>query len=171
MRGFVHVYTGNGKGKTTSVLGMAVRASGHNKKVFIGQFMKGMEYGENLYFKKDKNILIKQFGWDKCIRKDEVNDTHRKITGAGLRECKKIIQSDKYDIVILDEVIVSVWFGLVTEEMVLDIINTKPERLELILTGRYATENIIKGADLVTEMKSLKHYYDRNIKSRVGIEY
>ena len=170
MKGFVHVYTGNGKGKTTSAVGLAIRASGHKKRVFIAQFMKGVQYGENLYLANSSHIDIEQFGWDKCISKDEVNEAHRKITEEGILKCREIMASRRYDVMILDEVLIAIWFGLISENKVLDFIENKPEELELILTGRHATDSIVEKADLVTEMNSIKHYYDKGITSRQGID-
>lgn len=171
MQGLIHIYTGDGKGKTTSAFGLAIRASAHGNKVYIAQFMKGQLYGENLYLKNDKNIDIEQFGWKGCIRKDEVNETHRKIVEDGLARCSILMLSNKYDLVILDEIIVAVWFGLVDEATILKLIDAKPYDTELVLTGRYASEKLIEKADLVTEMRKLKHPYDKGIEGRIGIEY
>ncbi len=170
MKGCVQVYTGNGKGKTTAALGLALRASGCEKKIFIGQFMKGQKYSELNALAKIPCIDVEQFGLDKCIRKEEVTPEYVEKTKKALEYCKEKILSRKYDIVILDEINVSVWFGLAEEKDVLDIIDEKPAEVELVLTGRYASEAIIDKADLVTEMKCIKHYFDKGIPSREGIE-
>lgn len=171
MRGLVHIYTGDGKGKTTSVFGLAIRALAHGKKIYIGQFMKGQPYGETLYLKDDQNIEITQYGWRDCIRKDEVGEIHRKIVEDGLSRCAVLMLSNKYDLVILDEIIVTVWFGLIDEKKLLEFIDIKPYETELVLTGRYASEALIGRADLVTEMRKIKHPYDKGIEAKAGIEY
>jgi len=171
MSGFVQVYTGNGKGKTTAALGLAVRASGHGHMTFLAQFMKGMWYGELESIKNNWLIDVVQFGWEECIRKEEVNDTHRVIIQNGLEQSLARMLSGKYQMVILDEIIVSAWFGLVDESDILEFIKSKPEDIELILTGRYASDKLIEIADLVTEMKDIKHYYDRGVEAREGVEF
>ena len=169
--GKVHVYTGNGKGKTTSALGLAIRAAGNGMNVFIGQFMKGEEYSEIKFLRNISNIELKQYGWEKCIRKENVNTFHKNKTFGGLTDCRKRIENKKYDLVILDEILVSIWFGLVKESEVIELINNKPDHCEVVLTGRYASGRIIELADLVTEMKCIKHYYNEGVLSRKGIEF
>ena len=170
MKGLVHIYTGDGKGKTTAALGLALRAAGNGMKTFIGQFMKGCEYSELNSIRRIREIEIEQFGWEKCIRKEDVKPLHKERTRQGLNICYEKVGSQQYDIVILDEILVSIWFGLIDEKDVIDFINWHPRESELVLTGRNATENLITMADLVTEMKCVKHYYDRGIMSRKGIE-
>ncbi|HBM15757.1 MAG TPA: cob(I)yrinic acid a,c-diamide adenosyltransferase [Lentisphaeria bacterium] len=171
MKGLVQLYTGNGKGKTTSAFGLALRASGHGKKNLIAQFMKGTDYGENISLKGYKNIDILQFGWKECIRKDEVREFYKSIIEDGLGKCLVVMLEGKYDIVILDEIIVSVWFGLVDEKKLIEFIDSKPFTVELILTGRYASEALIEKADLVTEMREVKHPYGKGTQARKGIEF
>lgn len=115
MKGLVYIYTGDGKGKTTSAFGMAIRTAAYGRKVYIAQFMKGMPYGENIYLKDDMNIEIEQFGWDKCIRKKDVNQEHKQIIENGLIVCKEKMISQAYEMIILDEIIVAVWFDRRTE--------------------------------------------------------
>lgn len=170
MKGYIQIYTGNGKGKTTAAIGLAVRAAGHNKNCFIGQFMKGREYGELKTLSNIPQIEIEQFGITKCITKEEVTEKYKEKSKKALQKCKSKMLSGKYEIIVLDEINVSVWFGLITEKDVLDLIAKKPENVELILTGRYAPESIIEKADLVTEMKIIKHYYDKGVNARDGIE-
>jgi cob(I)alamin adenosyltransferase len=170
-KGYVQVYTGDGKGKTTAAIGLAVRAAGHSKRTFIGQFMKGMMYGELESLKDNWLIDIKQYGWVDCIRKEQVNDTHIQITRNGLKECRERMLTGKYSLVILDEILVSQWFGLVSEDELLDFIEAKPEGVELVLTGRNASERILQKADLITEMKNIRHYYDDGLQARKGIEF
>ena len=171
MKKLIHVYTGNGKGKTTAALGLALRAAGNGMKTFIGQFMKGYEYSEIKALKCIKEIDIQQFGWENCIRKEDVRGIHHKKTVKGLEFCSHVMASEEYDIVILDEILVSIWFGLISVVEVIDLIGQYAGSCELVLTGRYAPQEIIDIADLVTEMRCIKHYYDQGVLSRLGIEY
>ena len=171
MKGFVHVYTGNGKGKTTAAFGLTLRACGAGLKVFIGQFIKGQTYHENIAVQKYlKNIEVKQYGLDCFIIK---TPTAEDIYAArkGLEEMKKIILDGKYDVVVMDEVNIALHYKLFTVEELLRVIENKPKHVELVLTGRYAPTEIIEVADLVTEMKEVKHYYQQGIEARDGIEY
>lgn len=170
MKGFVQIYTGHGKGKTTAAFGLALRAAGHGMSVFIGQFMKGVSYGELETVKAIPLIEVMQFGEEHCIRKEDVTEDYRKITNEGLEICFEKMSSGAYDMIILDEINVAVWFGLVEEQQVLDFIARRPAHVELILTGRYAPQLLIEQADLVTEMKCMKHYFDLGIQAREGIE-
>jgi cob(I)alamin adenosyltransferase len=171
MKGRIHIYTGDGKGKTTAALGLALRAAGNGMKTYIGQFMKGCEYGELKIIKNIKEIEVEQFGWENCIRKEDVQTFHKEKTRKGLQICLNKAAGKEYDIIILDEILVSLWFGLVEEGDVIDFIKRYPRDKDLVLTGRYATEKIMNMADLVTEMKCIKHYYDKGIVSRKGIEF
>ncbi|MCX7975085.1 MAG: cob(I)yrinic acid a,c-diamide adenosyltransferase [Candidatus Aminicenantes bacterium] len=171
-KGYVQVYTGNGKGKTTAALGLALRAAGYGLKTYIGQFLKGQPYGELEAVKKlGGKIIIEQFGRKGFIHVTE-NPDEEDIQRArfGLNRSLKIMLSGKFQIVVLDEINVALYFGLVTEKEVLDFIDKKPESVELILTGRYAPASIIRRADLVTEMKEKKHYYQKGVRARKGIE-
>jgi cob(I)alamin adenosyltransferase len=132
--------------------------------------MKGREYGELKTLRKIPQIELEQFGISKCITKEEVSEEYKKKSKKALEKCKSKMLSGKYEIIILDEINVSIWFGLIKEKDVLDLIEKKPENVELILTGRYAPESIIEKADLVTEMKNIKHYYDNGVNARDGIE-
>jgi cob(I)alamin adenosyltransferase len=170
MNNYVHVYTGNGKGKTTSALGLTLRASGNGMKIFFGQFMKGEEYSEIKSLRKLPGIEIVQLGIKKCILKKEVDQAYIDKTKKGLEFCRQKVLNGNYDLVVLDEIIVSVWFGLLDEADVINFINEFSGQFELVLTGRYATQAIIDKADLVTEMKCIKHYYDKGVMSRKGIE-
>ena len=171
MKGFVHVYTGNGKGKTTAAFGMALRAEGAGLKVFIGQFVKGKTYNENVAITRNlKNITVKQYGLG-CfiIKTPTTNDI--KAARKGLEEMKKIILDGKYDVVVMDEVTIALHYKLFEVDELIGLIRKKPGHVELVLTGRYAPTEIIEVADLVTEMKEVKHYYQRGIEARAGIEY
>ncbi len=169
-KGQVQVYTGNGKGKTTAAIGLAIRSAGYGLRSFIGQFMKGIPYGEHVALRAIPEITIEQFGDKTCLRQDDVTELHRRQARTGLARCREIMSSKTYDLIVLDEINVAIWFGLVSEQDVLAFIEEKPENVELILTGRYAPQTIVSRADLVTEMKAVKHYFDTGLPARDGIE-
>ena len=170
-KGYVHVYTGNGKGKTTAALGLALRAAGHGMYTYIGQFMKGQAYGEIKALKGNPYVTIEQFADDQClIRKRDVGEKHITQAHEGLQRCREAMLSREFQLVILDEVNVATWFGLLQEEELLEFLEKRPEDVELICTGRYAPECLIERADLVTEMRCVKHYYDQGVPARDGIE-
>ena len=170
MKGYVQVYTGNGKGKTTAAIGLAVRAAGANLKVFIGQFVKGMHYSELESLKRFSDLItIKQFGRE-CFIFHDPTEEDIKCARDGLQEAKEIINSGEYQVVILDEINIALYYNLFPIDEVIDIIKNKPENVELILTGRYAPQEIIDIADLVTEMREIKHYYVKGVVAREGIE-
>ena len=170
MKGYVQVYTGNGKGKTTAAFGLALRAAGAGLKVFIAQFVKGMKYSELESIKKlDDMITIKQYGSGWFIQK-KINQKDINLAQNGLKEVQNIINSGNYQLVILDEANIATHFKLFSPKELLELINSKPDHVELIITGRYADPLIIDNADLVTEMHEIKHYYHKGIKARLGIE-
>ncbi len=170
MKGYVQVYTGEGKGKTTAALGLALRAAGAGLKVYIGQFMKKRNYSELKSLQKFKdNIKTEQFGRQRFIGQ-KIMKEDKLLAQEGLEKIKKIIQSGKYNLVILDEINVVLSYGLLSEDEVIEIIKAKPEAQEIVLTGRGASQRIMKLADLVTEMKQIKHYFSKGVKARVGIE-
>jgi cob(I)alamin adenosyltransferase len=171
-KGFIQIYTGHGKGKTTAALGLAVRAAGHGKKTYIGQFLKGQDYGELHSLKKLGSLItIEQFGRDTFIHVTEETDPEDvAMVLEGLMTCMKAMLSGKYDVIILDEINVAIYFKLIAEEEIHKFLDRKPEHVEVILTGRFAPEALIARADLVTEMKEIKHYYTRNVRARDGIE-
>ncbi len=171
-KGYIQVYTGNGKGKTTAALGLALRAAGYKHKVYIGQFLKGQEYGELLSAKKlSPYITIEQFGRKGFIHVTKDPDEEDiKRAKRGLKKCLEAMLSRKYRIIILDEINVAVDLNLITEEEVHEFLDKRPEDVEIILTGRYAPPSFLKRADLVTEMKEKKHYYKKGVKAREGIE-
>lgn len=171
-KGYVHVYTGNSKGKTTAALGLALRAAGRGLKTYMGQFMKGQKYGELKAIEMLKPyITIEQYGKDTLLHvQNPPNAEDIKMAQIGLAKGKAAMLSGEYNLVILDEINVANYFNLITVEEMLDIIKLKPDGVELIFTGRYAPEEIIEAADLVTEMKEIKHYYTRGIEAREGIE-
>lgn len=169
-KGYVQVYTGDGKGKTTAALGLALRAAGHGMRTYIGQFMKGQRYGELDALRGHPYITIEQYGDVRCIRREEVTPEHIAQAHRGLQRAREAMLSGEYDIVVLDEVNVSIWFGLLTVEEVLAFIEEKPPEVELVLTGRRAPPELIDRADLVTEMREVKHYYRHGVMARDGIE-
>jgi len=171
-KGYIQIYTGNGKGKTTAALGLALRAAGHKQRVYIGQFLKGHMYGELLSAKiLSPYITIEQFGRSGFIHVTKDPDTEDiQKAKRGLKKCLNAMLSKKYRIIVLDEINVAVYFKLVSEKEVLELLDQKPEDVEVILTGRYAPASFLKRADLVTEMKEKKHYYRKGVKAREGIE-
>jgi cob(I)alamin adenosyltransferase len=171
-RGRVQIYTGNGKGKTTAALGLALRAAGHGIKTHFGQFLKGQVYGELAAAKKISPLLkIEQYGRNGFyhVTKDPDLDDIRRAR-QGLKKSLKAMLSGDFRIIVLDEINVAVYFKLLEEKEILDFIDQKPKNVELILTGRYAPPSFLDKADLVTEMKEIKHYYQDGIKARKGIE-
>lgn len=171
-RGLVMVITGDGKGKTTAAFGQALRAAGQGYTVCIIQFMKGRKYGEVLAVEKYlPAITIIQSGLDSFVMRDKLTAEDIALASQGLEKAKEVIQNKRYDMVILDEINVAVDFGLISEEAVLALINTKPPDLDLILTGRYASDKVKDIADMVSEVTEIKHHYYAGIKERAGIEY
>ena len=170
MKGYIQVYTGNGKGKTTAAFGLALRAAGAGMKVFIAQFIKGMKYSELESIKRfDDLITLKQFGRG-CFIHNKPEDKDIKLAAAGLKETKETIISKKYDVVILDEANIAVYYNLFSAQDLLNVMDEKPEQVELVITGRYADPKVIARADLVTEMTEIKHYYSNGVTARRGIE-
>ncbi len=171
-KGYVQIYTGDGKGKTTASLGLALRAAGAGMKTMIIQFMKGQHYSELDAVKKlDGLISIEQYGSKKFCKPDgEYFDEHYDLARKGLARAYEALADDTLSIVILDELITSLIFELVTVDEIKDIISKKPANKELILTGRRAPRELIDICDLVTEMREIKHYYTQGVEARVGIE-
>ncbi len=172
VQGLVQVYFGRGKGKTTAALGQGFRATGHGFKVFLIQFMKGnAKYGEIEAIKQNPNFEVKQFGTPVLVEVPGEIDFNE---GQKALECaREVIASDQYDIIILDEVGVAIEMNIIRVEEVLELIEIKPDNIELILTGGQKVHpKIKKRADLLTEMKMIKHYYaSKGIVARYGIEY
>lgn len=166
----IQVYTGNGKGKTTAALGLALRASGAGLKVYLCQFLKGKDYCELRSLRKFKNIKVEQFG-TKCFIRHLPSQEDIKLARAGLRAAKKAIRDKSYSLVILDEINNALKFKLIDLEDLLGLIKITPAQIELVLTGRNAHPQIIKAADLVSEIKEKKHYFKKGIRARRGIEF
>lgn len=171
-KGLVQIFTGNGKGKTTAALGTILRAAGHGLKVFIVFFMKGdYEYGEFNTLPKLPNIEIFKSGFRQFTDPLNIKPEEKEQAKSALAAARKAILSGSYDLVVLDEVNVALEYNLIELDEVVKLIEDKPPRVELILTGRYADNGLIEMADLVTEMVKVKHPFDKGIKARKGIEY
>ena len=170
MGGKIHVYTGDGKGKTTAALGLSIRAAGAGLRVFIAQFIKADEYSEIKALKRFSDLItVEQFGLGGFIGG---NPSSGDIEAAqkGIERVKDIISSGKYDVVVLDEANIAVKYTLFSEQDLLDIMDAKSKDLELVITGRGASQRVIEKADLVTEMKAVKHYFQKGVEARSGIE-
>lgn len=171
-RGLIQVYTGDGKGKTTAALGLALRAAGHGFKVHIVQFMKGWpRYGELVSVEKLPNVTIRQFGRPEFVNRENPEPEDIRQAQEALEHTHEAMLSGEYDILVLDEVNVALDFGLIELSDVLSLLEQKPEKMELVLTGRNAHPALVKRADLVTEMLDIKHPYYEGVKGRRGIEY
>jgi cob(I)alamin adenosyltransferase len=171
-KGLIHVYTGHGKGKTTAALGQAMRAAGQGLKVYIIQFMKGWpHYGELESVRRHPNVTMRQFGRPDYVSKEHPEPVDIRMAEEALEHGREIVMSGNYDLVVLDEINVALEWNLIRLEDVLTLLDQKPEKVELILTGRYAHPEVIGRADLVTEMREIKHPYQKGIVSRRGIEY
>ena len=170
-QGLIHVYTGNGKGKTTASLGLALRALGRGYRVYIIQFMKGRNFGELISFKKFKNLTIEQFGSGKFINKANLKESDIKLAQGGLAKARKIMKEGKYKLFILDEINCAIEWKLIKINDIIDLIKNKPQKLELVLTGRYAHPKVKALADYLTIMKEGKHPYKKGVQARKGIEF
>jgi cob(I)alamin adenosyltransferase len=170
-KGLIHVYTGNGKGKTTAAIGLGVRAAGAGLRVIMIQFMKGRRYSELDGLQGIKNFTVKQFGRDEFVSKDHPAQVDIDLAQKGLAYAKDVIHNHTYDLVILDEINVAVDYQLISVSEVLSLLQEKPEAVELVLTGRYASPEIIKDADVVSEILEIKHPYQKGITSRKGIDW
>ena len=170
-KGLVQVYTGNGKGKTTAAFGLALRAVGRGLKVYVIQFIKGgFDYGELYVVDKLQGLTLKAFGKGKfIIGKPEAVDVVK--AREALKLTKEVVSGGKYDLVVLDEVNVALHLGLIGLDDVLRLVREKPVHVELVLTGRNAPDEILQVADLVTEMREVKHPYSKGVPARKGIEY
>ncbi len=171
-KGYIHIYTGNGKGKTSAALGLAFRAAGSGLRSIIIQFMKGLPTGElEAASKLGGLITIERYGSMRFCRPDDSSfEEHRRYTLEGYGRAREVITGSLFDIVILDEIITAVKFGLLTDNDVLTLCSERRDVTELVLTGRGASDALIGRADLVTEMKEIKHYYRAGVTPRRGIE-
>ncbi|MDO8124561.1 MAG: cob(I)yrinic acid a,c-diamide adenosyltransferase [Candidatus Hermodarchaeota archaeon] len=170
-QGLVQVYTGSGKGKTTAALGLGLRAAGHGFEVYMIQFMKGqINYGELEAVKRIPNFTIRQFGRPDFVDRTKPDPKDIELAKAALEHAQEIIKKTNVDFLILDEVNVAIDFGLVSEQEVITLIKSRPSHMEIILTGRCAHPKIVEIADLVSEVKEVKHPYQKGIGARRGVE-
>jgi cob(I)alamin adenosyltransferase len=170
MKGYIQVYTGDGKGKTTAVLGLALRAAGAGLNVYIAQFVKGIKYSELDALKTlSDRITLKQYGRG-CFITGTPEEEDIRMAQQGLKEVREIMLSGRYQVVVLDEANIATHLNLFSVKDLLDLVRSKPDHIELVITGRYADPEIVETADLVTEMKEIKHYYKDGVLAREGIE-
>ena len=170
-KGYIQLYTGNGKGKTTASLGLALRAAGAGKKVFIAQFAKGQLYAEIHALKTYlPQIEVRQYGL-KCFIRGNPTPGDIEIARQGLEQVAAVIASHAYNVIILDEACIAVHYHLFSAQELLDAISKRQEGAEVVMTGRYASQELIDAADLVTEMREIKHYYRQGVPARKGIEF
>jgi cob(I)alamin adenosyltransferase len=168
--GYVQVYTGDGKGKTTAAFGLALRAAGAGLRVFIAQFVKGMPYSELKAFERFADLItLRQYGTG-CFISGQPEPADREAARRALGEIKPLVSAGSHDIVILDEINIATRYGLIDVLDVLDLIECRAPGVELVLTGRYADERVLARADLVTEMLERRHYYRQGVQARTGIE-
>ena len=169
-KGYLQVYTGDGKGKTTAALGLTLRAAGAGLRVFIAQFVKGMHYSELDALKRFEDLVtVKQYGRD-CFIKKEPAEEDVAAARRGLGEARKALSSGEYDVVVLDEASIATFYGLFSADELLAAIDSRPEGVEVVVTGRRAAPELLDRADLVTEMREVKHYYAGGVEAREGIE-
>ncbi|MEE8596601.1 MAG: cob(I)yrinic acid a,c-diamide adenosyltransferase [bacterium] len=168
----IQIYTGNGKGKTTAALGLGLRAVGHGLKVIMIQFMKGeINYGELEAVKHLPDFKIEQYGRPDFVNPESPDKEDIRLAEQALKRAAKVIKNKEFDIVILDEINVAVSFGLIKAEKVIELIKNTSKKTELILTGRYMPEEFIKYADLISEVRDVKHHFQAGVPARKGIEY
>ncbi len=170
-RGLVMVYTGNGKGKTTAAVGQALRAIGHGYRVYMIHFMKGRDYGEFLAAGRLPNLTVVRAGRDVFVNRENPEPVDIELARDGFERAKKAVCSGEYDLVVLDEIIVAVDYGLISEKELFELLEQKPPRVDLVLTGRGASPELVKRADMVSEILAIKHHYDAGVDGRKGIEY
>jgi cob(I)alamin adenosyltransferase len=170
-KGYVQVYTGNAKGKTTAALGLALRAAGAGRKVFIAQFIKQRRCSEHRALERLGDLITVTLYGAGFVRSRPPGKAALALAKKGMEEVREVLRSGRFQVVILDEINVAVHYRMISVDELLDLIDRRPPEIELILTGRYAHEKVIEKADLVTEMKEIKHYYRNGVKARVGIEF
>ena len=170
-KGLIHIYTGNGKGKTTAAIGLGIRATGNDLKVYMVQFMKGRRYSELDALEIIPNFTVFQSGRDEFVSKENPEQIDIDLASKGFEHAKKIINAGKHDLVILDEINVAIDFNLIPLENVMKLLEEKPENVEVVMTGRYADPEIVRQADLVSEILEIKHPYNEGVQSRKGIDW
>jgi cob(I)alamin adenosyltransferase len=169
--GRVQVYTGDGKGKTTAAFGLAMRAAGHGLAVLVLQFMKADPTWGEIVSARRLAIAIEQVGLDHWVLKGRVSDDDRRAAAAGFARARELVRGGAYDVVVLDELCTALFFDLVPLADVLALLAERPPGVELVVTGRRAPDELVAAADLVTEMRPLKHYFDAGVSAREGIEF
>lgn len=170
-KGYFQIYTGNGKGKTTAALGLAMRAAGAGLKVYIGQFIKSMEYAEiGVLRDRFPEVTVELYGIEGCIVGRDPDPSDIAAAADGFARASEVLASGLYDVVILDEIGIAFYFGLLSRDQGLALAKSKAPGTELIMTGRYIPDYLIDCADLVTEMKEIRHYYEKGVLARDGIE-
>ncbi|HOA36362.1 MAG TPA: cob(I)yrinic acid a,c-diamide adenosyltransferase [Bacillota bacterium] len=170
-KGLVMVYTGDGKGKTTAAVGQALRALGHGFRVYMIHFMKGRDYGEFLAAEKLPRLTVDRAGRDCFVNRENPDPVDIELAREGFSRAVKAVKSGDYDLVVLDEINVAVDYGLIPEAELLKLLEEKPPGVDLILTGRGASPELIKRADMVSEVLMIKHHYNSGVAARKGIEY
>ncbi len=170
-KGYVQVYTGDGKGKTTAALGLVLRALGRDLRPAVLQFMKSDPTWGEIVTLRRLDVPVVQCGLDHWVLKDKATDEDRAAAAGGLARAQRLVESGDYDVVVLDELCTALSFELVALDDVLALLAARPPGVELVLTGRGAPEELIAAADLATEMRPLKHYYDAGVHARPGIEF
>lgn len=171
MRGYLQVYTGNGKGKSTAAFGLALRAAGAGMSVYIAQFVKGRNYSEITAVRQHvPQITIRQFGRG-CFIVEKPTGEDVAAAREGLAVMSEVLTSGEYDLVILDEATIAIYYDLFIVSELIDLLKRRAPGCEVVVTGRYAPKELIELADLVTEMREVKHYYRQGIEAREGIEY
>ena len=169
-KGYFQIYTGNGKGKTTAALGLAFRTAGAGLCVYIGQFIKSMEYSEVSVLRSIPGITVELYGLDGCITTLEPSERDRMAARHGYERAAEVLRSGDYDVVILDEFTIATYFNMITEQEALCLVKERAPGTELIITGRYAPDYLLARADLATDMTCLRHYYEAGVEARDGIE-
>ncbi len=168
--GKTQVYTGDGKGKTTAAMGQALRALGHGQRVLVVQFLKGRPTGEINILREMKNVTVERFGSSQFVCGDPTPEDMT-LAREGFEKARAAVMSGDYDLVILDEINILVDYKMIDVDQVLGLIKERPEGVELILTGRNAHPQVVDAADLVSEVRAVKHYYKEGVGARPGVEY
>ena len=170
MKGYVQVYTGDGKGKTTAAMGLALRAAGAGLKVYIAQFVKSEKYSEIVAFERFSDLITCRLYGSGCWLDGQPDDKDIKLARSGFEDVRRIISDGEHDVVILDEANIATFFGLLSVDDLIALVDLKPAGVELIFTGRKADPRLIERADLVSEILEVKHYYQQGVLARKGIE-
>ncbi len=169
--GLTMVFTGDGKGKTTAAVGQAVRALGHGFRVYMIHFMKGRDYGEFLALDKMPGLTLVRAGRDCFVSREDPDPVDLDLARDGFARAGEAIRGGEYDLVVLDEINVAVDFGLIAEEDLIGLLREKPAGVTVVLTGRGASQELVKMADMVSEVLAIKHHYEQGADCMPGIEY